>query len=526
MTDTIRETLPTRFRFASGDIFGGRDHLAATLQARLRVTMLVGVTMLLAFFVLQSIRLLSLSGDARVSMATGQNGIGLVAPPVAMLAWWLRRSRPRAIGALRWLEAGFFLSFSLFFAFWMAGDFPTIVPVIDSAPLDLGLSQAVWMSFLIVAYGLLIPNRWQRAAAMIALILAMVVFVDVWNLRQHDVASSVAATYLGAQWTILSSFTALALFGAYRIDAATTVARDALRLGQYVLVERLGSGGMGEVHRAEHHLLRRPCAIKLIRPEHAGNPDVLRRFEREVQTTATLTHPNTIAIYDYGITDDGTFYYVMEYLPGHTLEQLVAHDGPLDASRAVHVLRQIAGALHEAHGAGLTHRDIKPGNVMLGKRGGIADVAKLLDFGLVTTHNTGGDGMREAASGITQAGMVLGTPAYMSPEQCAGDAQPGPASDLYSLGALGYFLVTGRSPFEGRAPLQMMVAHLSEAPPSARALRPELPMALDIVLQRCLAKRPEERDENAQALERALAQAITGDWDGVRDIAGTERVSS
>jgi serine/threonine-protein kinase len=280
--------------------------------------------------------------------------------------------------------------------------------------------------------------------------------------------------------------------------------RDAVRLGQYVLVERLGAGGMGEVHRAEHRLLRRPCAIKLIRPEHAGNADVLRRFEREVQATATLTHPNTIAIYDYGISDDGTFYYVMEYLPGDTLEQLVARDGPMDASRAIHVLRQIAGALHEAHGAGLTHRDIKPGNVMLGERGGVGDVAKLLDFGLVTARQTTGDAGDGAISGITQMGTILGTPAYMSPEQCAGDQQPGPASDLYSLGALGYFLVTGRSPFEGRAPLQMMLAHLSEAPPSARLLRPELPSAFDALLQRSLAKRPEDRFASAQAMEQAL----------------------
>jgi eukaryotic-like serine/threonine-protein kinase len=386
----------------------------------------------------------------------------------------------------------------------MASDFPSIVTVLDTAPLDLGLSQAAWMSFLIVSYGLLIPNRWQRTAGMIAFMLGLVVIVDVWCLRQYNVTGPVAATYVGAQWTLLLGFTTIALFGAYRIETANTVARDAVRLGQYVLVERLGAGGMGEVHRAEHRLLRRPCAIKLIRPEHAGNADVLRRFEREVQATASLTHPNTIAIYDYGITDDGTFYYAMEYLPGDTLEQLVARDGPMDAPRAIHVLRQIAGALHEAHRAGLTHRDIKPGNVMLGERGGVADVAKLLDFGLVTAQQTTGDAGDGAISGITQVGTIVGTPAYMSPEQCAGDQQPGPASDLYSLGAMGYFLVTGRAPFEGRAPLQMMLAHLSEAPPSARLLRPELPPDVDALLLRCLAKRPADRFASALALEQAL----------------------
>ena len=507
MTRVAATALPTRFRFASGDGAGARDDLAATLQARLRVITIVGSVILLAVSAIYSVRMRSLSGDALASMRVGLLANSMAIPPLALQVWWLRKSRPRSMRWLRWLEAGFFLALSVFFALQMANDFPSIVPVLDIAPMDLGLSQAAWMSFVIVSYGLLIPNRWQRAASVIAFMLALVAVVDVWCFRQYDITGSVAATYLGAQWTILLGFTAYALFGAYRIEVATTVARDAVKLGQYVLIERLGAGGMGEVHRAEHRLLRRPCAIKLIRPEHAGNADVLRRFEREVQATATLTHPNTIAIYDYGISDDGTFYYVMEYLPGDTLEQLVARDGPMDAPRAIHVLRQIAGALHEAHSAGLTHRDIKPGNVMLGERGGVADVAKLLDFGLVTAHNANGDAVGDAAGGITQVGMVLGTPAYMSPEQCGGDQQPGPASDLYSLGALGYFLVTGRSPFEGRAPLQMMVAHMSEAPPSACALRPELPAAFDALLQRCLAKRPEDRYANAQALGQALRTA-------------------
>ncbi len=510
MTPSAPEALPTRFRFASGDSPRGRDELAATLQARLRGVAIVIVATVLAFFVLYSVRLPQLSGAAQASMATGRFATGVLVLPLGSLAWWLRRSRPRAIGWLRLLEGVLFAVVAVFIAQWMAGDFPSIVPVIDTAPLDLGLSQAAKMSLVIVAYGLLIPNRWQRTAIVIAFMLGLVVVVDVVSLSRHDIERSIAATYLGAEWTILLAFTAYAVFGAYRIEAATTVARDALRLGQYVLVEQLGAGGMGEVYRAEHRLLRRPCAIKLIRPEHAGDPDVLRRFEREVQTTATLTHPNTIAIYDYGITEDGTFYYVMEYLPGITLEQLVSRDGPMDAPRAIHVLQQIAGALQEAHVAGLTHRDIKPGNVMLGERGGLPDVAKLLDFGLVTAHNTDGETVGDRVGSITGVGMVLGTPAYMSPEQCAGDETPGPASDVYSLGALGYFLVTGRSPFEGRAPLQMMLAHLGEAPPSARALRPELPAELDVVLQRCLAKQPAERYESARALGDALLRALNG----------------
>lgn len=508
MTRNATGVLPSRFRFASGEGSGASDDLAVTLQGRLRVIAVVILATMLVFFVLLSVRLLEISGDAKAYMQTGRLFIGGTIPPVALLAWWLRKSHPRSIGRLRLVEVVLIAGFSAIVVAWMAGDFPSFVPVLDKAPLDLGLSQAAWMSLMIVAYGLLIPNRWQRTAWMIAFMLGAVALIDAWNLSQYPIAASVAATYLGAQWSLLLGFTAYAMFGAYRIEVATIVARDAVRLGQYVLMEQLGSGGMGEVYRAEHRLLRRPCAIKLIRPEHAGNADVLRRFEREVQTTATLTHPNTIAIYDYGITDDGTFYYVMEYLPGITLEQLVSRDGPMDAPRSIHVLRQVAGALHEAHRAGLTHRDIKPGNVMLGERGGIPDVAKLLDFGLVTVHDAKASASTEGTGSITQAGMLLGTPAYMSPEQCEGDQTPGPASDVYSLGALGYFLVTGRSPFEGRAPLQMMLAHLNDAPPSVRAVRPELPAALDAVLQRCLAKRPSERYESARALEHALAHAL------------------
>ena len=186
---------------------------------------------------------------------------------------------------------------------------------------------------------------------------------------------------------------------------------------------------MGEVYLAEHVLLRRPCALKLIRPERAGDPKNLRRFEREVQATATLTHPNTVQVYDYGHTDDGTFYYVMEYLPGLTLEELVKRHGPLPPARAIHFLRQVCGALEEAHAVGLIHRDIKPGNVIVCERGGVHDVAKLLDFGLVLSPVSEADGEK-----LTQDGAIAGTPAYMSPEQAGGQDDVDARSDIYSLG--------------------------------------------------------------------------------------------
>jgi len=253
------------------------------------------------------------------------------------------------------------------------------------------------------------------------------------------------------------------------------------------------------VYRAEHAFLRRPCAIKLIHPEKAGDPATLERFEREVQATAALTHPNTVQVYDYGRADDGTFYYVMEYLPGVTLEELVKRDGPLEPARAVRLLRQVCGALAEAHAAGLVHRDVKPGNVMVCDRGGRADVAKLLDFGLVLPTELAGDDR------LTQRGAVAGTPAFMSPEQAGGDDAPGPPADVYAAGAVAYFLLTGRPPFADRAGVKLLAAHLHEVPRSPSELRPGLPADLEAVVLRCLAKAPGDRYPDAAALDVAMA---------------------
>jgi serine/threonine-protein kinase len=261
---------------------------------------------------------------------------------------------------------------------------------------------------------------------------------------------------------------------------------------------------MGEVYRAEHVLLRRPCAIKLIRPERAGDPRNLRRFEREVQVTATLTHPNTVQVFDYGHAADGTFYYVMEYLPGLTLEELVERFGPLPPGRAVHFLRQVCAALGEAHARGLTHRDIKPGNVMVCERGGVFDVAKLLDFGLVRTPTGDPDG-----GNLTRDGAIAGTPAYMSPEQAGGVSVLDARSDIYSVGALAYFLLSGKPPFAGRTVVQMLAAHMYELP---AALPPDVPQGLAAVVSRCLVKTPAERWPDAPSLEAALIATPVPVW--------------
>jgi serine/threonine-protein kinase len=300
----------------------------------------------------------------------------------------------------------------------------------------------------------------------------------------------------------------LSVYGAYRIESSRQEAAEARRLGQYVLREKIGGGGMGEVYLADHVLLRRPCAIKLIQPDRAGDPAMLQRFEREVRATARLTHPNTVQVFDYGHTPDGTFYYVMEYLPGVTLEELVKRYGPLAPARAVHFLRQLCGALAEAHAIGLIHRDIKPGNGIVCERGGLHDVAKLLDFGLVLAQGVGQDGER-----LTQDGAIAGTPAYVSPEQASGRDDLDARSDIYSVGCLAYFLLTGQPPFAGRSAVRMLAAHMYEPPAPLTTYQSDVPADLERVVLRCLAKDPGERFASAQDLESALAGCLTaGRW--------------
>ena len=269
---------------------------------------------------------------------------------------------------------------------------------------------------------------------------------------------------------LLFSFDALILlilavgatYGARTISRLRRQVAEARQLGQYRLRRRIGAGGMGEVYLAEHQLLKRPCAVKLIRPGDAADPRALERFEREVRLTATLSHPNTVEIYDYGRAEDGTYYYVMEYLPGLSLAELVERHGPLPPGRVVYLLRQVCRALREAHAAGLIHRDIKPSNIFAARRGGLDDVAKLLDFGLVRPAAAAD------AAHLSGEGQILGTPLFMSPEQATGGRELDERSDIYSLGAVAYYLLTGRPPFDGEGGIGVMIAHARDPVRAAR----------------------------------------------------------
>jgi serine/threonine-protein kinase len=246
----------------------------------------------------------------------------------------------------------------------------------------------------------------------------------------------------------------------------------------------------------------------LIRPEKAGDPRVLARFEREVRSSARLSHWNSIDIFDYGHASDGTFYYVMEYLPGMNLSEVVERFGPLPAERVIYFLLQTCDALREAHGLGLVHRDIKPANIFAAYRGGRYDVAKLLDFGLAKPMSSA------ESSDLTQEGTITGSPLYMSPEQAIGDGEPDARSDIYSLGAVAYFLLSGRAPFEHDKPIKVLLAHAHDQPADLADSFAEVPRDLSDVVMRCLAKEPDDRYQDVAELAHGLRRCdAAGGWD-------------
>jgi serine/threonine-protein kinase len=295
------------------------------------------------------------------------------------------------------------------------------------------------------------------------------------------------------------------------------------QLGNYHLKGKLGAGGMGEVYEAEHLLLKRRCAIKFIRQKNTGDPDLVDQFEKEIQATARLTHWNTVDVFDCGRTDDGTLYYVMELLPGMSLADLVDRYGPLPPDRAVHFLRQICGALGEAHSLGLIHRDIKPGNVFASERGGCCDMAKLLDFGLVKEHQP----EEHADTNAEGDGSFSGSPLFMSPEQADARDQEDARSDIYSLGAVAYFLLTGRPPFVKNGLSELITAHRREQPKRPSELKSDIPADVERVVRRCLAKDPGERFQDVESLEGALTACECADsWTKQRAAAWWQAVEA
>jgi serine/threonine-protein kinase len=376
------------------------------------------------------------------------------------------------------------------------------IVVVGTGRLDEVFVSILIVGYIVLGHTLVVPRTWQRTlvlslACVTPSYLALVI-VALWfpeRLQLPPVA------FMSNGVFILGIPVALATLSSRVITGLRQQVRDARRLGQYTLAEKIAEGGLGTIYRAHHAMLRRPTAIKLLRGQDA-NDEAIRRFEREVQITAELTDPHIVAVYDYGRSSDGTFYYAMEYLDGIDLERLVRGYGAQVPGRVVSIVRHVCAALAEAHRGGLIHRDIKPANILLCERGLQSDVAKVVDFGLVQRLDIDG-----APTGLA------GTPGYIAPEAIADPSKVGASSDLYALGAVAYFLLTGSRVFESTSFVEMCEHHLhvKPDPPSARAPH-EIPAELDALVLALLEKDPDKRPASAAALREALAALPVPAW--------------
>jgi len=439
-------------------------------------------------------------------------GLSAVSHTASTMVLW-RRLLP--VSSLRRLEVLNFSWLTVLLSYWHYRLFTVAPPSgFEGPPHEVWLLyvtanvQLIWI-LTIMAYGLFVPQTPWRCAVLTGILNLSALAVTLVAAIGNPAIAGMLPVMLLEEGLVLAGAAALCIYSTLKIQALESQVRAARQevreLGQYTLGKLLGAGGMGEVYLAEHRLLKRPCAVKLIQPQRAGDADTLNRFEREVQATARLSHPNVVEVFDYGRAEDGTFFYVMEYLSGLSLDELVRRHGAMPPARAVHILRQVCGALREAHAAGLVHRDIKPGNVIVCDRGP-PDRAKLLDFGLVRNAN-----QSSRTPGLTGEWGLVGTPGYIAPEQIEGGQPVDARGDLYSLGAVAYFLLTGRAPFDSGTVMKTLASQLLDAPTPLRTWRADLPDGLEEVVMRCLEPEPAKRYADAAQLDRALAR-FAGNW--------------
>jgi hypothetical protein len=364
----------------------------------------------------------------------------------------------------------------------------------------------LFVSFTVFTRALVVPSSAKRTAitsslGFIPILIGSVVVGYVGDPRHFEIPGP---AFVAGDILYNAVAVALATVGSQIIYGLNKKLNEAMQLGQYTLGRKIGEGGMGAVYHAHHALLRRPTAIKLMLPNLGA--DALDRFEREVQAMSQLTHPNTAAVFDYGRNPDGALYYAMEYLGGTNLEDLVRTTGPQPANRVIDILIQVSGALQEAHERDLIHRDVKPANILLCERGGIPDIAKVVDFGLV----------KELTRDTTQSTQViLGTPHYIAPEVVTDPNKLSPAVDLYAVGAVGYYLLTGKRVFEAKTAIEILVQHRTAVPkrPSEVAVI-HVPIELEDVIMKCLSKEPTARFATARDLADALEKVPrSSDWD-------------
>jgi eukaryotic-like serine/threonine-protein kinase len=482
-------TSPPRVVVFEGDAPRFTDLTAALLRSRLTVyASLVAVIFIAAF----------IGGILKHEQLLATSLRGAVVALILSCFFYLRSNQPKPLWKLRFVELIIIGVLSVQLLLMMAvrlRDFAAVNDAVSIAA-SVNIYMGAWC-VVILGYATFIPNVWTRALVM-TLLMAIspygVLTYLRFNDRELDALISLSKMQSPIPLTIVSAV--IATWGTHIISTIRKRAFRAEQLGKYRLIRRLGAGGMGEVYEAEHQMLKRPCAIKLIKLDQEIDKDAHTRFEREVTATAQLTHWNTVEIFDYGHTSDGTFYYVMELLAGMSFEDLVTKAGPLPPARAIYLLDQVCAGLSEAHRKEIVHRDIKPANLFASERGGVYDVVKILDFGLVKVVSPD-----QHASQSEET--ACGSPHFISPEQAMKyDAVDGRA-DVYSLGATAYFLLTGRPPFEGKSIGELVRAHLM-APPPPPSQFVTIPQDLERIILRCLAKAPQDRFETTEDLRTAL----------------------
>jgi hypothetical protein len=495
LSASVRPSLASLFRWAS--VPGSPEEVRAFLQRRIRIYL--GFTSIFwgsAWLITTLLSLLTRAEETLVGPGATRMALHLGMAIALGVLWWAARRGQRST---RWLMI-VDLAATMFQGVVIGALIVGMLPLIRYRPDVLFILGA---TYALVARAAVIPSGASRTV-LVGILACIPVCIGVLVVYRMAFASGISVSHfypgdsstptLFVLWAIVycSLSIALSAFVSFIIFGLQRAVQQARQLGQYTLEAKIGEGGMGVVYRGRHAMLRRPTALKLLPPERAGAGTV-GRFEREVQITSTLTHPNTVAIYDYGRTPENVFYYAMEYLDGADLERLVQRGGPLPPGRVRHLLRQILGALAEAHALGIIHRDIKPSNVFLCERGLIADFVKVLDFGLAREFEPG-------QSGLTQAGQLTGTPLYMSPEQILGAPLDG-RSDLYALGAVMYYLLTGAPVFSGTTAVEVCAHHLhSPVMPLSERLGQNIPSALENLVLACLEKDPAHRPENAASL--------------------------
>jgi serine/threonine-protein kinase len=475
----------------------------AFYQQRLALTYFVGFLLSVAFVVVYVAAHL-LSGES-LGAALRERGFNIGATVVlAAIWWWLAHRKPRYPRLTLVDTAGAVL----------------VTLLLD---LNAGLNPdrtvsvfrlAFATGFVAVIRAVTVPSTARRTLVVGSLTLAgatvvffLSAFHPAWPVRQtvppgFPLAEQIATFVLFAGGLIAVATVASRVI--YRLRGEV---RSARQLGQYVLGDKLGEGGMGIVYRARHALLRRETALKLLPPDRVDF-DTVRRFEREVVETARLRHPNTVAIYDYGRTPDGVFYYAMEYLDGFDVSELVAREGPLPPGRVVWLLSQVCASLDEAHSIGLVHRDIKPANVMVVGNTGAYDLVKVLDFGLVKSASP-----LDGGASLTNVDRLTGTPLYMAPEAIAHPDAAEPRSDLYAAAAVGYFMITGQHVFKRASVVELLAAHLHTPPaPMHERLGRPVPPDLESLILRGLAKAPADRPQSAAAFRAGLLRCDVPPW--------------